>query len=159
MRKTAIAMGLAAALIVVLPISASAVAPTITTFHSEGTDVPVEDCGSFTVLLTFSHDETITTFYDKTGTPIREQVRFTFSGTLKNSVTLKYANEQGAYTITFDLIKGQTQVTGLVLLINLPGLGVATLELGQVTFANRAITETGAPQVLDGGSFICTLLS
>jgi hypothetical protein len=158
-RKAFLAIGLAAALIPAMAISASAGAPTTTTFHSEGTDVPVEDCGSFTALLTFSHDETITTFYDKAGTLIKEQIRFNFSGTFKNSVTEKSAYEQGAYTIIIDFTGGDAKVVGLVLLIRLPGSGVVTLELGQVTFENGTTTTAGAPEILDGGSFICSLLS
>jgi hypothetical protein len=168
-RKRLFAFGLTTAMVIALPIAAAspvappgptpALAPIITTFHSEGTDVPVEDCGSFTVLLSFSHDETITTFLDKSGTAIREQVRFNFSGTFTNSVTGKTAFENGDYTIIMDLNTGEAKDVGLVLLIRLRGVGVVTLELGQVTSANGVVSESGGPKILDGGSFICSILS
>jgi hypothetical protein len=160
MRKALFAIGFAAAMIPAMALPASAGPPTVSTFHNEGTDVPVEDCGSFTVLLSFSHDETITTFYDKAASPIREQIRFNFSGTLTNSVTGKTAYEVGDSTVIIDLTNGETQTVGLVLLVRLPGFGVATLEIGHVVFESGTITEVDSLQVLDGGdSSFCSLLS
>jgi hypothetical protein len=137
----------------------SAIAPTSSSFHDEGMNVAVQDCGAFLVLLSFTHDEVITTFYDKSGIPIREQVRFNFSATLANSVTGKTVAENGAYTIVVDLARGQTSTIGLILLMRLQGVGVVTLELGQVTFAGGRIDVTSTPGILDGDSFVCAILS
>jgi hypothetical protein len=159
MRKVTILMGSTVALILLTISAASAGPPTITTFHDEFTDIPVEDCGSFMVLLTFSHDQTITTFYDKTGTPIRENVRFSFSGTFTNSVTGKRATENGVYTVIVDLVSGEANVVGLVLLIHMEGQGVVVLELGHVTFDQGTITRVNSPQILDAGSLVCAILA
>jgi hypothetical protein len=159
MRRVLAVLGLALAMVLSLALPASAKQPTITRFHDEGSGVPVEDCGSFVVLLTFSHDETITTFYDNTGTPIRAQIRFSFSSTLTNSVTGKTAFETGDYTIIADLIGGDAKVVGLVLLIYLPGVGVVTLELGQVTFDHGSIWVTSEPEILNGDSLFCSILA
>jgi hypothetical protein len=159
MRKPFIILALAVATVLSLSVSASAVAPTMSIFHDEGSGLPVEDCGTFEVLLTFSHDETITTFYEKAGLPTREQIRFNFSATLSNSVTGKTAHENGAFTIITDLTSGDTKVVGLVLLMYLRGVGVVTLELGQVTFDGARVSVTSSPRILDGASFVCSILS
>jgi hypothetical protein len=156
MRKAFIACLVGAATLAV-PFRASALSPTISSFHFEGSSIPVEDCGSFEVLLSFSHDETITTFYDKTGAPTRDQIRFVFSGTLTNSVTGKSADENGAYTITIDLTSDHANVVGLILVIRLEGVGVVTLELGHVTVEQPSVINS--PEILDGASFVCSILS
>jgi hypothetical protein len=95
---------------------ALAAQPTVTHLHTEGTDLPVQDCGTFVVLVDFVHDETITTYFDEAGTPTRTQILLNFSATLTNSVTGKSAYETGASMISLDLTSGQTRVAGLVLL-------------------------------------------
>jgi hypothetical protein len=159
MRRAFTILGLVATMLLWQPGPVSATAPTISSFHDEGTNVPVEDCGAFVVLLSFSHDETITTYYDKSGVAIREQIRFNFSATLANSVTGETVGENGAYTITIDLARGETSTVGLILLMRLQGVGVVTLELGQATFAGVRIGVTSTPGILDGGSLVCSILS
>ncbi len=159
MRRAFTIVGLAATMLLWQSGPVSAMAPASSSFHDEGTNVVVQDCGAFLVLLSFIHDEAITTFYDKSGIPIREQVRFKFSATLVNSVTGKSVAEDGAYTIIVDLARGETSTMGLILLMRLQGVGVVTLELGQVTFAGGRIDVTSTPGILDGGSFVCAILS
>ena len=159
MRRLLFGLVLATAMVVAIPGVASATQPSVTSIHVEGTDAPVEDCGTFTALLTFTNDETITTFYDTSGVPTREQIRFNFSGTFTNSVTGKAADELGNYSIFVDLVSGQAQTVGLELLIHMPGSGVVTLELGSVQFDGGTISNVGSPTILDDGSLICSILA
>ena len=159
MRKALIILAVVLGAILSSPITASATAPTSVSFHDEASGLPVQDCGAFEVLLTFSHDESITTFYDKSGSASREQIRFNFTATLANSVSGKSAYEKGAYTIITDLASESTKVVGLVLLMHVRRVGVVTLELGQVTFNGATVTVARVPRILDGQASVCTILS
>jgi hypothetical protein len=138
---------------------ARATQPSVQTFHTEGRDLELEDCGDFKVMLDFSHDETVTTFYGASGSPVSSQIRFSFQATLTNSVTGRTANERGAYSIFVDLQTGESRQAGLVLLITVPGQGVALLELGHISLdAAGSASLEGIPQVTEGDSFFCSLL-
>jgi hypothetical protein len=138
---------------------ARATQPTVQAFHTEGNDLELEDCGDFKVILDFSHDETITTFYDRFGSPLSSQTVFSFQATLTNSVTGKTAYEKGRYTIFVDLRTEEVRQAGLVLLITVPGQGVALLELGHVSFdALGNASLAGSPLITQGDSFFCALL-
>jgi hypothetical protein len=159
-RRTWVSIALVAGLVSFWADPASAVQPTVQSFHSEGSNVPIEDCGSFVVLLTYTHDETIVTYYDDSGEAIRAQIRFRFSATLRNSVTGKKAYESGSFTIIADLLSDQARTVGLVLQIRSPRGGVALLELGHVTVdASGSWADSGPAKVLQGDSLLCSILA
>lgn len=159
MRRTATTFAILLAAMVGLAPPARATQPSVQTFHTEGSGLELEDCGDFKVILDFSHDETVTTFYDRFGSPVSAQIRFSFQATLTNSVTGKTAYERGAYTIFADLQTGEGRQAGLVLLITVPGQGMALLELGHVSFdAAGNASLVGSPRVTEGDSFFCSLL-
>jgi hypothetical protein len=158
MRRTALTFAILLAAIVGLASPARASQPSVQTFHTEGHDLELEDCGDFKVLLDFSHDETVMTFFDSFGLPVSSQIRFSFRATLTNSVTGKTALERGAYSIFVDLETEESRQAGLVLLITVPGEGKALLELGHVhvdSAGNASLA--GSPQITDD-SFFCSLL-
>ena len=159
-RRAWVSVALVAGLVVFLAGSASAVQPTVQTFHSSGSDVPIEDCGSFVVLLTYTHDETIVTYYNDSGTAIRAKISFKLSATLTNSVTGKTAYESGSSKIIVDLLADQARTVGLVLQIRSPGSGVVLLELGHVTVdASGRSTVSGPAVVVQGDSLLCSILA
>jgi hypothetical protein len=159
MRRTATTLAVLLAAILGLASPARATQPSVESFHTEGSGLELEDCGDFKVILDFSHDETITTFYDPSGAPVSAQIRFSFQATLTNSVTGKTAAERGAYTIFLDVQTGEGSQAGLVLLITVPGQGMALLELGHISVDDAGnLTLEGTPQVTEGDSFFCSLL-
>jgi hypothetical protein len=134
--------------------------PTVQSFESSGTNVPLEDCGTFLVLATYTLDETITTYYDNSGQPIRAAIRFKLDAMLSNSVTLKKAYELESSAVMADLLTDEARTVGLVLQIRVPGAGVVVLELGKVTIdASGAATVSGGLTVEQGGSVLCSILS
>jgi len=161
MRIRALAgVALAVTLLLLSGQPAWATQPTVQSFHSSGTNVPLEDCGSFLVLATFTLDETITTYFDDSGQATRAAIRFKLDATLTNSVTLKKAYELESSSIMVDLQSDQARTVGLVLQIRVPGVGVVVLELGQVTFdASGAATLSGGLTLEQGGSVLCSILS
>jgi hypothetical protein len=158
MRRGILLLGLIIVSSIVAAAPARAAEPSVQRIHSEGSNLPVQDCGTFTVLLSFVHDEVITTFTDEAGTPVRAQIRFHFTGTLVNSVTGKTAYELGDYTVFTDFQNGRT--VGLVLLIRVPGERVALLEIGSLSFdASGHASLSGAPRVFQGEALVCEILS
>ena len=158
MRRSALLLGFIIISSIGAATPARAAEPIVQRIHSEASDLPVQDCGTFVVLLSYVHDEIITTFLDASGNPGKAQIRFHFTGTLVNSVTGKTAYEIGDYTVFTDFQNGRT--VGLVLLIRVPGEGVALLELGSMSFDSSGHASlSGAPRVRQGESLICEILS
>lgn len=158
MRRTVLSFVVLLAVVVMFASPARASQPIVQRIHTEGSGLELEDCGDFKVMLDFSHDETITTFYDRFGSPASAQIRFSFDATLTNSVTGKTAKERGAYSLFADLQTGEARQAGLVLLIVVPGQGKVLLELGHVNFDSAGNASlAGNPQVTDE-SFFCSLL-
>jgi hypothetical protein len=159
MKRIGVFLALVAAVVLIASPAAVAAKPTVQTIHTELNGFVLEDCGDFLVILDLTHDETITTFVDSSGTPVRMTIQFQFDATLTNSATGKVAFEKGASTLFVDLEGGEGHVAGLILQIVVPGEGVVLLEVGELEFdANAGVNLSGEPQVLDGGSLFCTIL-
>ena len=159
-RRTWVTSILAAGLVVLTAGSASGLEPRVQKIQSSGSDIPIEDCGAFVVLLTYTTDETITTYTDAAGQAIRVSIRFRLSATLTNSVTRKTASESGSSLVIADLQTGQARTVGLVLQIRVAGVGVVVIELGRVTLLPSGTPVVGgAVSDLQSGSLFCSILA
>jgi hypothetical protein len=158
MKKSIIAIGVVAAFLLGLAAPAFAAKPTVQTVHTELTGFLLEDCGDFQIILNLTHDETITTFFDRSGAATSSSIQFDFNGTVTNSVTGRFAVEKGHFTI-FVPAQGDGREVGLILSIVVPGEGVALLEVAGVDFdGSLNATLSGSPHITDGDDFMCTLL-
>jgi hypothetical protein len=158
MKKSVIVIGVVAAFLLGLAAPALATKPTVQTIHTELSGFLLEDCGDFQIILDLTHDETITTYFDRSGAATSSTIQFDFAGTVTNSVTGRFADEKGHYSI-FVPTQGDGREVGLILSILVPGEGVWLLEVAGVDFdASLNATLSGSPHVTDGDDFMCTLL-
>jgi hypothetical protein len=111
---------------------ASAVEPTVETFHFEGTD-PFVSCEGFDIIVNFKVDVVERTFYDNTGEPIRIQIQAQGEGELVNTVTGATNTGSGPTMDIIDLEAGTDTTVGLVFHNNLPGEGIVALQAGRIT--------------------------
>ena len=159
MKKPLIALAVLAVLTLAMVSPAAAAKPSVQAIHTELSGFVLEDCGDFQILLDLTHDETITTFLDQFNLPTSSTIRFTFAGTLTNSVTGKIALEHGASTLFIDSSGEEGHQAGLILSIVVPGQGVALLEVAEVEFDGSAHASlSGGPSIPDDDSFLCSLL-
>jgi hypothetical protein len=159
MRRLLCALALATPLMLVSAPAALGVKPTFQTFHAEGRNLDVLDCNWFDVLLSFTDDVVVTNYFDKSGSFTRSAIKSKFSGTLTNSVTGTSAYETGHWTL-FAKADGTSRVTGLVLLIRVPGSGVVLIEVGAVTLGDKGgASVSGRPVITQGQNLICRALS
>ena len=111
---------------------ASAIEPTVETFHFEGTQ-PWVSCEGFDIIVNYSVDIVERTFYDNTGEPIRIQVQIQGEGQLVNTVTGASNTGSGPIMVIVDLEAGTETTVGLVFHNNVPGEGIVALQAGRVT--------------------------
>jgi hypothetical protein len=116
---------------------ASATEPTVETFHFEGTD-PFVSCEGFDIIVNFSVDIVLRTFYDNTGEPIRMQFQIQGEGELVNTVTGATNTGASPSMVIVDLEAGTETTVGLVFHNNVPGEGIVALQAGRIT-----VDETG----------------
>jgi hypothetical protein len=151
------------AVLALLPLSvALASPPVIQTFHDQGTQVvPVTPCG-FSVVLDFTEDDRVTTFFDQSGNPVKLQVHVQYYAKVINPANGKSVIENDSFTIIFNLLTGSAAYSGTEHNVNLPGAGIVLLDAGRVIFdANGNITfERGPKQFLNGDfQAFCSALS
>src|SRR6266540_109255 len=129
------------ALILALATGATALAarPSVETFESTITDNLLGSCNGFDII-------------ENADTPVRIQIYATYRGTMTNSVTGKtVADGPDARTYVDDL-NGTLAIHGLVFSINIPGEGVAVLDVGNVIFhPDGSVTVDGKHQVVAEG--------
>lgn len=136
-----------------------AAGPTVEKFHNE--DTFVVDCGTYFLEGNFVEDVRVTTFSDRTGTPIRAEIHFNYSGTLTNLSTGHTFRDPGHYKVVQDLRNGNQSAIGMVFAITVPGEGVSVLDAGKVVFDAdfNIIFEAGPHQFLHGGGdLVCAAL-
>ncbi len=142
------------ALILALATGATALAarPSVETFESTITDNLLGSCNSFDIIENADITGRVTTFFDNADTPVRIQIYATYRGTMTNSVTGKtVADGPDARTYVDDL-NGTLAIHGLVFSINIPGEGVAVLDVGNVIFhPDGSVTVDGKHQVVAEG--------
>ena len=82
---------------------AFAASPEIEHFRISGTDLHVLDCGTFFINLEFDFKVSVTTFFDKTGTPFKFKEQLVFNGQFTNESTGQTLLEQDRNTLFQDL--------------------------------------------------------
>lgn len=136
-----------------------AAGPTVEKFHNE--DTFVADCGTYLLEGSFVEDVRATTFFDKTGTPIKVEFHFNYVGTLKNLSSGRTFRDPGHYKVVLDLRNGTQSAIGMIFAITVPGEGVVVLDAGKVVFDSdfNIIFEAGPHQFLhDGPARVCAAL-
>jgi hypothetical protein len=111
---------------------ATAIEPTVETFHFEGTD-PFVSCEGFDIIVNYSVDIVERTFYDNTGEPVRIQIQIQGEGELVNTVTGATNTGASPSMVIVDLEAGTDTTVGLVFHNNLPGEGIVALQAGRIT--------------------------
>ncbi len=129
-------------------------------FYYQGEPVAFEfaDCGDF--IITAEGYETLATtvFFDSSGHWVRTQVQYAYAGTMTNSVTGKSVTDSPdhqTYVFSPDV---PLTVHGLILSINIPGVGIVGLDAGTISMdfsspdhkilfqsAKHLMTDSGEP--------------
>jgi hypothetical protein len=125
----------AAVLAAALPLTASAMAPTVQ-FVPLNEAVVLSGADSFCPFdLTFTSTGTlkVTTYYDASGTPIRQSVHGALTHTLFSAWHTLVSN--GPAPVHIDLATGQMVDTGMEYAFHLPGDGIVLGQSGRATFA------------------------
>jgi hypothetical protein len=114
---------------------ALAKAPEVSSWEESWANQPLYDCGDFTLLESVHNTYDGTKFFDKAGNPVRWQVRFSYDGTLTNSVTGATVTDAPDHQLYVrDYGDGTLTIHGLVLSANIPGVGVIGLDAGTTVF-------------------------
>src|SRR5215472_7587331 len=141
------------AVAVVLPLTAGATQPT-------SVQLPVNDVEVFTgadspcpfdVTFTGTGTVTMTTFYDKVGTPVRQSVHGALTHTISSAFHILASN--GPAPVHIDLATGQMVITGKEVAFHVPGDGIVLGQAGrlvlaadnsQLSFNGNAVTDVEA---------------
>ena len=152
-----------APLILSAPLSAIALPPQSEQLVDVGLAViPSIDCGSF--LLTFdmeSEKARITTFFDASGNAIRMRVRWTYHGTLTNSLTGLTLRDQTALNSTTDLSANTTTIVGVGFHYAIPGKGLIFVEAGKLIVGpdGSILFQAGQHDAVPGFDLLCEALA
>jgi hypothetical protein len=114
----------------VLVATASATAPAQRTFQRQGT--LTFDCGSFQDIFTFTSTVHVLTFYDQSGTAVKQVFHVHRVSTDTNSVTGRTLKSSADRIVTIDLISGTTTITGQNDNTSSPGEGVVVQDVGRI---------------------------
>jgi hypothetical protein len=132
---------------------ASATTQQMEKFHYEGS-VEGPPCPSGVKLVeTYTEDDIVITFFDKTGNPTSVQVHINFEGVVTNPVTGQSVKDPAHATRFIDLVKDTRTVVGLIYSVTVPGVGVVFHDVGRLVHApDGSITfEAGPHDVLSAG--------
>ena len=146
-RRASLGLALiAAVLTVALP--AGAAAPTKETFIDEGLfALPNVNCHGFKLReVTDSELVEITTYTDKTGTPVKVVIKVNFFGTITNSKTGEAFRDHVSFTETHDLVAGTVTIAGSTFHFVESGDGVIFSEGGR-----KIIVEADGTVLFDAG--------
>ena len=123
------------AAIAAAPLSASAAPPETTTTEILDINVPVENCGSFTIIANYTGTIKETLYFNNQGDPIRLLFQGRARGTLTNSVSGYSVKDAPSVRNGFvDLVKGTETDVGVDFHITVPGEGVVVLQAGRIVF-------------------------
>ena len=122
-------------------VPASAKAPLKETFTDEGwftlPDIP---CNGFTLTETMNSESIkVTTFFDKSGAPMKIATRANFFGTITNSASSHTYRDHASFTETINVPKGTTTVSGISYHYVVTGQGQVYAEVGHKV----SVTATG----------------
>jgi len=129
---------LAACFVILLTLAlvppAFAAAPEIEHFRHSGTDFHVLDCGTFFVNFEFDFKVSVTTFFDKAGTPVKYKEQLVFNGQFTNETTGRTLLERDRNTLSQDLQSGIVTIVGLPFRLFIPGAGIVLRDAGKFVF-------------------------
>lgn len=131
---------------------ASAGKPQREVFHLSGSFL-VGDCGGGVVLTdTFTEVDTVTTFFDASGNPIRIQLDAKFDGVITNSASGNTYRDPATFRIVEDVVNGTVTFHGEFGAIVAPGVGIVVQDTGTITFDadGNIIFQAGPHQLLSG---------
>jgi hypothetical protein len=141
------------ALLVLLPVTAGAIAPKVETFHDEGS-FTIGPCPSGVNLVeTFTEDDRMITFFDQAGHPVSVQLHFNYEGVVTNPDTGQSVKDPLHATRFIDLTTGFHGPVGLYYSVTVPGLGVVFHDVGRLVrdVDDNVIFEAGPHDVLQFG--------
>ena len=122
----------------------------------------VGDCGGGVVLTdTFTEVDTVTTFFDASGNPIRVQVHANFDGVITNSASGNTYRDPATFTVVEDVVNGTVTFRGEFGAIVAPGVGIVIQDTGTITFDadGNIIFQAGPHQLLVGPTpQLCSVL-
>jgi hypothetical protein len=119
------------------------------------------DCGGGVLLTeTFTVVDTITTFFDASGNPIRVQVHENFVGVITNSASGNTYRDPGHWTVVEDVVNGTVTFHGEFFAIVAPGVGIVIQDTGRITFDadGNIIFQAGPHEALTGTADFCSVL-
>ena len=93
-----------AAMLLVFGQEASAAVPNIVREYSTPVSFQVADCGAFQIIGSWTVNIRDVTYFDASGTPVRDDFQAHFKGTLANSMTGKYIDDSGALRTTSPIL-------------------------------------------------------
>ena len=129
----------------------AAATPTIEFFHHPAS-FEVADCGSFQIVGSWIFDVRIATYFDTSGSPVRQELNIRRAGTIDNSVTGKSLNDSGTFMFEVDLATGTITSPGVAAHDTAPHVGIVWLGAGlvrvdsggNVTFSTPSNTDSAA---------------
>jgi hypothetical protein len=113
---------------------ASAAVPDIVREYSTPVSFQVADCGAFQIIGSWIANIRDATYFDATGTPIRDDFQAHFKGTLSDSVTGTSIDDSGALHNVTDLLTGTVLSTGVTRHDTAPHLGLLLSDAGNFGF-------------------------
>ena len=149
----------AAAASLLLATAASATPPTTQEMPADysqtftGADSP---CG-FDITFTGAGTVTVTTYYDRTGTPIRESIHGSLAHTISSAWQTLSSN--GPAPVHIDLIAGLAVDTGKEFAFHIPGSGVVWAQNGRFVFGDIGLSSYTGLNRLDTNALCGALAS
>ncbi len=132
--------------------------PQMFPIHEEGSEVI--DCGSFTAQRDYDIDQNVTFFYDQTGTWIKLISHFELNDVYTNLSTGFTLLSPGKFTLTLYPQDGNRSVVGLRYHITIPGIGIAVLDAGKVSYDGFDVSFIAGPHdPLFSNDQICAALN
>jgi hypothetical protein len=136
-----VVLGAIALMVIGGSVPASAKAPLKEIFTDEGwftlSDIP---CNGFTLTETMESESiTVTTFFDRSGAPMKIATRANFFGTITNTLSEHTFRDHASFTETINVPNGTTTVNGISYHYIVGGKGQVFAEVGH----KISVTATG----------------
>jgi hypothetical protein len=124
----------AAALLLAFGQQASAAVPNIVREYSVPVIGQIADCRAFQITGSWTVNIRDVTYFDASGTPVRDDFQAHFKGTIANSLTGKSIDDSGALHNVTDLTTGTLQGTGVTRHDTAPHIGLLLSDAGNYYF-------------------------
>jgi len=96
---------------------------------------PMANCGDFTIFADGYGSTRLTTYFDRTGQPIRAAFHGRYNGMMTNSVTgATLLDAPSVANITFDLVAGTQTNVGAFFTVTGAGAGTVLIDAGRIVF-------------------------